>query len=182
MTFVSLNEWYITPSTLFMIPSVACCKLQSHSFWIAKRSTLSRRDNASWHGQVPFCYSLMFKKFYSLPNYNIRVCIKGNRINRGVGYRLLNIYFMEIRKLFNGKREHDGLDGNAKKKGVWNKVIFFKKKTLFPTCVLFFLACLLLGGNFHRDNPNRIWTFCPLMRGVRYFCSPFRGFLIWDLH
>ena len=59
----------------------------------------------------------MFKKFYSLPNYNIRVCIKGKRINRGVGYRLLNIYFMEIRKLFNGKREHDGLDGNAKKKG-----------------------------------------------------------------
>ena len=103
----------------------------------------------------------MFKKFYSLPNHSIRVCIKGKRIDRGVGYRLevlLNIYFMEIRKLFNGKREHDGLDGHVKKKGfkVFEIKSFFLKKTLFPTCVLFFLACLLLGGNFHRDNPNRI--------------------------
>ena len=39
-----------------------------------------------WHGQVPFCHSLMFKKFHSLPNHSIRVCVKGERINRGVGY------------------------------------------------------------------------------------------------
>ena len=35
------------PSTKFMIPSIACCKLPSPSFWIAKRFTLSRRVNAS---------------------------------------------------------------------------------------------------------------------------------------
>ena len=53
---------------------------------------------------------------------------------------------------------------------------FWKKNQLFPTCVLLFLACPPLGGNFYRDNPNRTWTFCPLMRGVRYFCPLFRSF------
>ena len=28
----------------------------------------------------------MFKKFLSLPNHSIRVCVKRKRINRGVGY------------------------------------------------------------------------------------------------
>ena len=32
---------------------------------------------------------------------------------------------------------------------------FSKKNQFIPTCVLFFLACPLLGGNFHGDNPNR---------------------------
>ena len=42
------------PSTMFMIPSIVCCKLPTLSFWIAKRCTLSRRDNASltWRGSV----------------------------------------------------------------------------------------------------------------------------------
>ena len=35
-----------------------------------------------WHGQVPFCYSLMFKKFLSLANHSIIACAKGKR-NRG---------------------------------------------------------------------------------------------------
>ena len=35
------------PSTMFMIPSIACCKLASPSFWIVERCTLSRKDNAS---------------------------------------------------------------------------------------------------------------------------------------
>ena len=48
-----------------------------------------------------------------------------------------------------------------------------KKNQLFQTYVLFFLACPLLGGNFLGVNPNRAWTFCPLMRGVRYL----EGFL-----
>ena len=41
------------------------------------------------------------------------------------------------------KRTLDCVDGNAKKK----KMIFKKKSKnqLFPTCVLFLLACLLLG-------------------------------------
>ena len=36
-------------------------------------------------GQIPFCHSLMFKKFLSLPNRSIRVCVKGERINRRAG-------------------------------------------------------------------------------------------------
>ena len=41
-------------STMFVIPSIACCKLPSPSFWIAKRCTLSKRDNASltWTGSL----------------------------------------------------------------------------------------------------------------------------------
>ena len=35
------------PSTMFMIPSIACCKLPSPMFWRAKRCTLSKRDDAS---------------------------------------------------------------------------------------------------------------------------------------
>ena len=30
----------------------------------------------------------MFKKFLSLPNQSVRVCVKGKRINRGLGYGL----------------------------------------------------------------------------------------------
>ena len=42
------------PSTRFMIPSIACCKLPSPLFWRAKRCTLSRRGNASltWTGSI----------------------------------------------------------------------------------------------------------------------------------
>ena len=40
------------PSAMFMILSIEYCKLPSPSFWIPKRCTLSRRDNASlvWTG------------------------------------------------------------------------------------------------------------------------------------
>ena len=41
-----------------------------------------------WYEQVPFCHSLMFKNFLSLPNYSIKVCVKGKRVNRGTGYEL----------------------------------------------------------------------------------------------
>ena len=34
------------------------------------------------------CYWLIFNKFIFLPNRSIRVCVKGKRINRGVGYGL----------------------------------------------------------------------------------------------
>ena len=42
------------PSAMFMISSIACFKLPSPLFWIAKRCTLSGRDNASltWTGSV----------------------------------------------------------------------------------------------------------------------------------
>ena len=52
----------------------------------------------------------MFKKFISLPNRSIRVCVKGKRINRVVGYALEipaeYLYFMAMKKLFIGQREH----------------------------------------------------------------------------
>ena len=41
-----------------------------------------------WHGQVPLYYSLIFKKFLSLPNHSIRVCVKEKIINCRVGYRI----------------------------------------------------------------------------------------------
>ena len=61
-----------------------------------------------WHGQVPFCYSLMFKKFLSFANHSIIACAKGKRIvELNVEQKfLLNIYFMAMRKLFNRQREH----------------------------------------------------------------------------
>ena len=55
-----------------------------------------------------------------------------------------------------------------------NKVIL-KNNQLLTTCLLFFLACPLLGDTFHWDNPKRAWTFCPLMRSVRHFYPLFRG-------
>ena len=41
-----------------------------------------------WHRQVPFCHLVMFKKFLSLPGHSIRVCVNGERINRGAGCEL----------------------------------------------------------------------------------------------
>ena len=96
----------------------------------------------------------MLKKFLSLPNHSLGACIKGKRINRRVGYRLEipveDIFYDNEKAIQWAKRTLDGVDGNIKK-----KVKRFKINQLFPTCVLFFLACPLLGGNFHRDNPNR---------------------------
>ena len=80
-----------------------------------------------WHGQVPFCYSLMCKKKSSLSHHSIRICVKGKRTNCGVAYRLetpseyIFVYLIAMRKLFDGQREHgidgneDGVDGNVKK-------------------------------------------------------------------
>ena len=51
---VCFFERIVMPSAMFMIRSIACCKLPSPLFWIAKRCTLSRRDNASltWTGSI----------------------------------------------------------------------------------------------------------------------------------
>ena len=74
----------------------------------------------AWHGQVPFCCSLMFKKFLSLPNQSITVYVKGKRINRGVGYGLEihveYIFYGNEKAIQWEKRKLDGVDGNAKKK------------------------------------------------------------------
>ena len=106
------------PSAMFMIPSIACCKLPFLLFWRAKRCTLSRRDHVSltW----TFCYSLMFKKFLSPPNHKVKVCVKEKRINRGVGYGLEipneYIFYDNEKDIQWAKRTLDGVDGNVKKK------------------------------------------------------------------
>ena len=62
----------------------------------------------------------MFKKFLSLPNHNIRVCVKGKRINRGVGYgvEIPTEYILDgnEKAIQWAKRTLDGVDGNVKKK------------------------------------------------------------------
>ena len=74
-----------------------------------------------WHGQFPFCYSLMYKKFLSLPNLSLSVCVKGKRINRGVWYGLLQvpaeyIFYRNENAIQWAKRSLDGIDGDVKKK------------------------------------------------------------------
>ena len=48
------SERIVMPSVMFMIPSIAYCKLPSLLPWIPKRYILSRRDNASltWTGSI----------------------------------------------------------------------------------------------------------------------------------
>ena len=62
----------------------------------------------------------MFKKFVSLPNHSIRVCIKRKRINRGVGYGLEipaeYMFYSNEKAIQWTKRTSDGVDGNVKKK------------------------------------------------------------------
>ena len=62
----------------------------------------------------------MFKKFLSLPNYSIRVGVKGKRINRGVGYGLKipveYIFYGDGKTIQWAKRTLDGVNGNVKKK------------------------------------------------------------------
>ena len=160
---------------MFMIPSVACCKLPPPSFWISKRWDLM----LLWRRQVLFCYSLMLKKFLSLPNDSI----KKNEAWSWIWTRnSCWIYILRQWETYSmGKENIRWCRWECQKKVVLNKVIF-KKSQWFPTCVLFFLACPLLGVNFDRDNTNRAWTFCPLMRGVRHFCPLFTGFFIRDLY
>ena len=52
-------------------------------------------------GHVPFLYSLLFKKFLSLPNHTIRVLVTGNRMNRGAGYDLE----IPVEYVFNGNEK-----------------------------------------------------------------------------
>ena len=62
----------------------------------------------------------MFKKFVSLPNHSIRLCVKGKITNRGVGYGLE----VPVEHLFHGnektiqyvRRTLDGVNENVTKK------------------------------------------------------------------
>ena len=62
----------------------------------------------------------MFKEFLSLPNCSVRVCVKGKRINRKVGYGLetpAEYKFYGIEKTIKwSKRTLNGVNGNVKKK------------------------------------------------------------------
>ena len=61
----------------------------------------------------------MLKKFLSLPNYSIRVHVKGKRINRGVGYGLEipaeYIFYGNEKAIQWAERTLSGVDGNVKK-------------------------------------------------------------------
>ena len=61
----------------------------------------------------------MFNKFLSLPNYSIRVCVQGKRINCGVWYGLEifaeYIFYDNEKAIQWAKRTLDGVDGNVKK-------------------------------------------------------------------
>ena len=63
---------------------------------------------------------LILKTFLSLPNHSIRVCVKGKRINRGVGYGLKipveYIFYGDGKAIQWAKRTLDGVNGNVKKK------------------------------------------------------------------
>ena len=67
-----------------------------------------------WHGQVTFCYSLIFKKLLSFPNHSIRTCVKGKKINGGVGYGLEipadYIFYGNEKAIQWAKRTLDGID------------------------------------------------------------------------
>ena len=62
----------------------------------------------------------MFRKFLSLLNHSIRVCVKGKRINLGVGYGLEipAEYILDgnEKAIQWAKRTLDGVDGNVEKK------------------------------------------------------------------
>ena len=77
------------PSTMFMIPSIPCYKLPPPLFWIAKRCTLSKRNNASltWTGFILlFVNNVQEISFSSF--HGIGVYVKGKRTNRGIGHAL----------------------------------------------------------------------------------------------
>ena len=61
-------------STIFMIPSIACCKLPCLSFWIVKRQNMSRSDNASltWTGSILLFVNVQ-KNFFSFTSQHKNV-------------------------------------------------------------------------------------------------------------
>ena len=132
-----------------------------------------------WHGQIPFCHSLMFKKFLHLLNHSIKACVKGWSRNSCWIYILWQweSYLMGKKNIRWCPWRYEGKSFKMFKiKSFWKKISYFQ------LVFRFFLACPLLGGNFHRDNPNRIWTFYPVMRDVRYCTPPFKGFFTRNLY
>ena len=143
---VCFFERMVMLSTMFMIPSVTCCKLPPPSFWIVKRCTLSRRDNASlaWTGSI-----LLFVNFqeisFSFEWQHLSVCVKGKRIKRGVGYGLEifaeYIFFVNEKAIQWANQTSDGVDGNVKK-----KVLRCLKKSHFEKKSLISYLCFVFSG------------------------------------
>ena len=92
----------------------------------------------------------MFKKFLSLPNHSIRVCVKRNKINRGVGYGLE----IPVEYIFSGnekaiqwaKRKLDGVDWKVKKKvSRYLKQSHFEEKSVI-SYLCFFSGLSVIGS------------------------------------
>ena len=137
---------------MFMIPFTAYWKLQSPSFWIPKRCTLSRRDNAylTWAGSILLFVNVQEISFSSKSQH--KICDKRKRINRGAAYGLeiLDEY------LFNGnekairwaKRTIGGVDGNVKKKFKIFKTKPFWKKNQLSIILRFVFSSLSAIGRY----------------------------------
>ena len=178
----AFNQVYDTVSP---IPRLSC-KRPSPSLWIPKWGTLPRRDKASlaWPGSILPFVNVQEVSFSSKLQH--KRCVKGKRINRGTGYGLEipdeYIFYDNEKAIQWAKRTLDGVAGDVKEKVLRCVKYILKKISYFQLVFCFFLACPLLGRNFHRNNPNRNSTFCPLTRGVRYCCPLFRGFFIRGLY
>ena len=108
------------PSTMFMIPSIAYCKYPSPSFWIPKRCTLSRRNNASLTCTGFILLFFNVQEIYFSSKSQGRVCVIRKRIDRGVGHGLEipveYIFYCNEEAIQWAKRTLDGVDGNVKKR------------------------------------------------------------------
>ena len=98
----------------------------------------------------------MFKKFFFLQNHIIRVCVKGKRINRGVGHGpeipTEYIFYGNEKAIQWAKRTLHGINGNVKKK---------------------VLRCLKQS---HFEKKNFLLEFC-FLRPVRYWEVIFTGII-----
>ena len=107
-------------STMFMIPSIAHCKYPSPSFWIPKRCTLSRRNNASLTCTGFILLFFNVQEIYFSSKSQGRVCVIRKRIDRGVGYGLeIPVeykFYCNEEAIQWAKRTLDGVDGNVKKR------------------------------------------------------------------
>ena len=99
-----------------MIPSVACCKLPSPSFWIAKRCSLLRKyASLTWKASILLFVDVQETSLSSKSQHK-----KGKRINREVGYGLEipaeYVIYGNKKGIQWAKRTLDGVDAKVKKK------------------------------------------------------------------
>ena len=121
--YVCYFERIVMPSTIMTTYDNFNCMLQAFiSFVLDSEKMYSVKMGwmLLWQRQVPFCYSLMFKKFLYLPNHSIRLCLKEKIINRGVGYEPEipgeYMFYGNEKTIQWTKRTLDAVDGNVTKK------------------------------------------------------------------